>query len=292
MTILVTAATGHLGHLVIDSLIARGADPANIIAGARTPEKASDLTDRGVRVVHLDYDDPGSVTAAVEGADRVLLISGSEIGHRVPQHRTVIDAAAAAGVDLLAYTSCGEATTTDFMLAPEHKATEEAIHASGVPYTVLRNVWYIENYLPDALQVRETGVLNGAVGDGRVAAATRADYADAAAVVLLADDADGAPTYAGRTFELSGKALTYPEIAAALGESVGREVVYRDLEPEEFLSTLEKAGLPQGQIDFLTALNAGIARGGLDIESPALGELIGREPTSFADGIRAALPRD
>lgn len=242
-----------------------------------------------MQVRNLDYDKPASIPAALEGIDRVLLISSPEIGSRVPQHTAVVDAAAAAGVQLLAYTSCGEALTTDFMLAPEHKATEEAIHASGVPFTVLCNVWYIENYLPNAAQVKETGVLLGAAGAGRVAAATREDYADAAAVVLLASEEDGTPTYAGQTFELSGKALTYPEIAAALGEAVGREVVYQDLPAERYRAGLEAAGLDEGTIGFLAGLAHGIATGGLDIESPALAELIGHEPTTFAEGIRAAL---
>ena len=291
MTILVTGATGHLGRLVIDRLIARGAAPADIVAGARTPDKAADIADEGVQVRHLDYSEPASIAAALEGVDRVLLISGSEIGSRVPQHTAVIDAAAAAGVDLLVYTSCGEADTTDFLLAPEHKATEEAIHASGVPFTVLRNVWYIENYLPNAEQVKESGVLPGAAGEGRVAAATREDYADAAAVVLLASDADGTPTYAGKTFELAGKALTYPEIATALGAAVGRDVVYKDLPADQYLAGLQAAGLDEGTIGFLTGLDAGIAAGGLDIESPALAELIGHEPTPFAEGIRAGLAK-
>ena len=289
MSILVTAATGRLGRLVIDRLIARGADASDIVAGVRTPAKAADLSEKGVQVRHLDYNEPSSIPAALEGVDRVLLISSSEIGSRVPQHTAVVDAAAAAGVKLLAYTSCGEALTTDFLLAPEHKATEEAIHASGVPFTVLRNVWYIENYLPNAAQVKETGVLLGAAGDGRVTAATREDYADAAAVVLLSSEEDGTPTYAGQTFELSGKALTDPEIAAALGEAVGREVVYQDLPAEQYLAGLQAAGLDEGTIGFLTGLDAGIATGGLDIESPALAELIGHEPTPFAEGIRAAL---
>ncbi|MGO3101399.1 NAD(P)H-binding protein [Corynebacterium variabile] len=247
MTILVTAATGHLGRLVIDRLIARGADASDIVAGVRTPAKAADLAEKGVQVRNLDYDKPASIPAALEGIDRVLLISSPEIGSRVPQHTAVVDAAAAAGVQLLAYTSCGEALTTDFMLAPEHKATEEAIHASGVPFTVLRNVWYIENYLPNAAQVKETGVLLGAAGAGRVAAATRKDYADAAAVV------------------------------------------YQDLPAERYRAGLEVAGLDEGTIGFLAGLADGIATGGLDIESPALAELIGHEPTTFAEGIRAAL---
>lgn len=290
MTILITGASGHLGRLVVDRLIARGAAPSDIVAGARTPAKAADLAEKGVKVVHLDYSDASSIPAALGGVDRALLVSGTDIGHRVEQHRAVIDAASAAGLELLAYTSCGEADTTDFMLAPEHKATEEILTAADVPSVVLRNVWYIENYLDSARQAASTGVLVGAAGEGRVAAATREDYADAAAVVLLACDGQGRPVHAGRTYELAGDdILTYPQIAAAIGEAVDRKVFYRDLSAEEYAATLKNAGLDEATAGMLAAMDAGIADGGLDIDSHDLSRLIGRPTTSFAEGIRAAL---
>ncbi|WP_068403021.1 NAD(P)H-binding protein, partial [Kribbia dieselivorans] len=198
MTILVTGASGHLGRLVVDSLLARGAKPAELIAGARSPEKLADLVAAGVSTVAIDYDDPATLTSALGGVDRVLLVSGSEVGKRVSQHQNVIDAAAAAGVELLAYTSLVRADSSTLPLAPDHLATEQAIAASGVPAVILRNNWYAENYLPDLDRARETGVLAASGGDGKVTPASRRDYADAAAVVLLGDG------HAGQVYELAG----------------------------------------------------------------------------------------
>ncbi|MDQ0726335.1 uncharacterized protein YbjT (DUF2867 family) [Microbacterium sp. W4I20] len=157
MTILVTGATGNLGRLIIASLLERGADPQSIVAGARDVAKAADL---GVRVAHLDYTQPATVAAALDGVDSVVLVSGSEVGQRVAQHQAVIDAAKAAGVSKFVYTSAPKATTSDLVLAPEHKATEELIAAAGLPAVILRNNWYTENYAADLSRAAETGVVS------------------------------------------------------------------------------------------------------------------------------------
>lgn len=198
MTVLVTAASGHLGRLVLDSLLARGVPAADIRAGARTPESLAGYADRGVDVVPLDYDDPASAAAAVKGVDRVLLVSGSEVGRRVEQHRAVIDAAGAEGVQHLIYTSAPKANDTTLVLAPEHRATEELARTSGIPFTMLRNNWYTENYAQDLATARATGTLVTSAGEGRVASAARADYAEAAAVVLTEDG------HQGQVYELGG----------------------------------------------------------------------------------------
>ena len=282
MTILVTGATGHLGRLVIDSLIARGAEPASIVAGVRDVAKASDLTARGVRTAVVDYDRPETITAALEGVDSVLLISGSEVGRRVAQHRAVIDAAKDAGVAKFVYTSAPKAPTSDLVLAPEHKATEELIAAAGLPAVILRNNWYTENYAGDLAQARETGVLSAGVGDGRVASASRADFADAAAVVLLEDG------HIGQEYELGGDvAWTYDDLAAAIGEVIGRAVEYRALTPEEHAAALEAAGLDAGTVGFVTALDAGIRDGALADTDGTLARLIGRPTTPLVEGLRA-----
>ncbi|MBW9095409.1 NAD(P)H-binding protein [Microbacterium jejuense] len=284
MTILVTAAGGQLGHLVIDALLDRGVAPGDIVAGARTISKVADLEDRGIRTVALDYSVPETVAAALDGVDTVLLISGSEPGTRYDGHKNVIDAAAAAGIAKLVYTSLAHADTIDFVLAPEHKATEEYLAASGVPAVVLRNNWYIENYTPDALRAAETGVIAASVGDGRVAAASRADYADAAAVVLVEDG------HVGRTYELSGDtAVSYAELAAAAAEAVGRDVSYVPVTREQFEAALTEAGLDAGTVGFVAAMEDGIARGVLADADPTLARLIRRPTTSVADGLRAAV---
>lgn len=283
MTTLITGATGQLGRLTIDSLLARGTDPQTIVAGARDLSKAADLADRGIRVVALDYDDAASVSAALDGVDSVLLISGSEVGRRTSQHKAVIDAAKAAGVGKLVYTSAPKATTSDLVLAPEHKATEELIVASGVPAVILRNNWYTENYVGSAAQAAESGVLAASVGDGKVASASRQDFADAAAVVLLEDG------HIGEVYELAGDvAWDFSELAAAVAEVVGRPVEYTALSTEEHAAQLAEAGLDEGTIGFVTALDAGIRGGALAETDGTLARLIGRPTTPLADGLRAA----
>ncbi|MFF5625589.1 SDR family oxidoreductase [Microbacterium sp. LWH10-1.2] len=280
MTILVTGATGNLGRLIIESLIERGASADQIVAGARDVAKAADL---GVRAVHLDYTDPASVSAALDGVDSVVLVSSSEVGQRFAQHKAVIDAAAAAGVTKFVYTSAPKATTTDLILAPEHKATEEAIAASGLPSVILRNNWYTENYVRDLATAAESGVLAAGVGDGRVASASRKDFADAAAVVLLEDG------HLGQVYELGGDvAWNYDELAAAFAEITGREVSYVRLDADEQVAALRAAGLDEGTAGFVAALDAGIRDGALADTDGTLARLIGRPTTPLVDGLRAA----
>ncbi|PCE15375.1 NAD(P)-dependent oxidoreductase [Microbacterium sp. SZ1] len=279
MTILVTGATGQLGRLVIQSLLERGADPQSIVAGARDTAKAADL---GVRVARLDYTDPSSIAAALDGVDTVLLISGSEVGRRAQQHQAVIDAAKAAGVTKFVYTSAPKATTSDLVLAPEHKATEEAISEAGLPAVILRNNWYTENYAADLARAAETGVVAAGAGDGRVASASRKDFADAAAAVLLEDG------HLGQVYELGGDiAWSYDDLAAAIAEITGRDVEYRRLAPAEQAEALRAAGLDEGTVGFVVALDAGIAGGALADTDGTLARLIGRPTTPLVDGLRA-----
>ncbi|OAN35186.1 SDR family oxidoreductase [Microbacterium sp. H83] len=279
MTTLITGATGNLGRLVIQSLLERGAEPGSIVAGARDLSKASDL---GVRSVRVDYTDPASLAAALVDVDSVLLISGSEVGQRAAQHQAVIDAAKAAGVTKFVYTSAPKATTSDLVLAPEHKATEEAIAAAGLPAVILRNNWYTENYAADVARGAETGVLAAGAGDGRVASASRKDFAEAAAVVLLEDG------HIGQVYELGGDvAWTYDDLAAAIGEVSGRDVDYRRLTADEQLAALQSAGLDEGTAGFVVALDAGIAAGALADTDGTLARLIGRPTTPLVEGLRA-----
>lgn len=285
MTILITGATGHFGRLAIDALIARGVHPAELVAGARTPSKGADLAARGITVVHLDYDDAASVAAAVKDVDRVLLVSGSELGKRTAQHRAVIDAARDASVTLLAYTSIIDANNSPLPLAPEHLETEALIAESGLDAVILRNDWYNENYLPELDRARTTGEIAGSAGDGRVASAARADYAEAAAVVLTDPAA-----HAGHTYELAGNhAWDFDELAEVVSRALGSEVDYRRLEPDEHVAALQAAGLDLDAAGFVAALDAGIAAGALDHPGKALAELIGRPTVSIEQTIRAAV---
>lgn len=282
MTILVTGASGRLGRLVIDSLLARGTEPGAIVAGVRDVLKATDLAERGVLIAPLDYDAPETIAAALDGVDTVLLISGSEVGRRIPQHRAVIDAAVEAGVAKFVYTSAPKATTTTLVLAPEHKATEEAIAASGLPAVILRNNWYTENYAAQVSGAAASGELAASVGDGRVASASRADFADAAAVVLLEDG------HIGEVYELGGDvAWTFHDLAAAASEVAGTPIAYIALSPDEHAAALAKAGLDAGTAGFVTALDAGIREGALADTDGTLARLIGRPTTPLVEGLRA-----
>jgi NAD(P)H dehydrogenase (quinone) len=283
MPLLVTGASGHLGRLVISALLDRGVAASDIRAGARDTGRIADLAARGVQTVRLDYDEPASVADAMVGVDRVLLISGSEVGRRVAQHRTVIDAAVAADVAQLVYTSAPRATTSALLLAPEHKATEEAIAASGLDATILRNNWYTENYLGTLAQARETGVVTSSTGDGRVASAARRDFAEAAAVVLTTDG------HAGATYELGGDvAWTHAELAVAIGEVLGRDVAYGAQTPEEQAAALTAAGLDAGTVGFLVGLDGNIREGLLGEVTGELSHLIGRPTTPLVDALRSA----
>jgi NAD(P)H dehydrogenase (quinone) len=284
MTIVVTGATGQLGRLVVESLLDRGVPAAEIVAAGRSTDKIADLADRGVRVRRIDFTDPATLAEAFAGADRVLLVSSSEVGRRAEQHRNAIDAAREAGVTLLAYTSIAQAETTTMLLAAEHQATETYLRESGVPFTLLRNGWYLENYTAQLPVALEHGAILGSAGEGRVSAATRADYAAAAAAVLTGEG------HEGKAYELGGDhSFTLPELAAEIARQTGTEVAYRDLPVEEYTQVLVGAGLPEQAAAVFADSDRGIARGELLVESGDLSRLAGRPTTSLTDGLAAAL---
>lgn len=278
--IVVTGASGHLGRLVVEGL--KKQLPADrIVAAARTPEKAADL---GVPVRKADYDDPATLAAAFDGADKVLLISGSEVGSRVAQHRAVVEAAQKAGVSHLVYTSAPRADTTPLVLAPEHKATEEIIRKSGLPFTFLRNGWYNENYEQTVQQAVHTGEFVGSAGEGRTASAARADYADAAVAVLTGEG------HENKVYELSGDiAWTRAELAATIAEAAGKPVTYRNLTSERHQATLVEAGLPEATAQFVVALDGNTRDGLLGETSGELRELIGRPTTPIGEYVAAVV---
>jgi NAD(P)H dehydrogenase (quinone) len=282
MSLVITGATGHLGRLVVESLLARGTAASDIVATGRDVGKLDDLAAQGVAVAELDYTKPETVSAVVKPGDTLLLVSSSAVGERVGQHVNVITAAKEAGVARIVYTSAPAATTSALVLAPEHKATEEALVASGVPFTILRNGWYTENYAGEVEKGRENGAIVASVGDGRVASASRVDYAEAAAVVLTGDG------YEGKVFELSGDvAWNFDELAAAIASIVGKEVVYTRLTPDEHAAMLASFGLDEGTVGFVVALDGNIRDGLLGVTSGDLGRLIGRPTTPLAEGLAA-----
>jgi NAD(P)H dehydrogenase (quinone) len=284
MTIVVTGATGHLGKSIVEHLVARGVAPADIVAGGRSTEKLQALADSGVRTAVIDYTRPETLTEALTGADTLILVSSSEVGQRVEQHRNAIDAAVAAGVTHLVYTSAPKADTSDLVLAPEHKATEELIRASGIPATILRNGWYTENYVGALQQADATGVLITSAGDGLVSSASRTDYAEAAAVVVAEDG------HAGSVYELSGDvAWNQQQLAETFAEILGKPVELKSVSSQEHLAILKDAGLDDGTAGFVVALDANTRDGLLGETSGDLSRLIGHPTTPLIDGLRAAL---
>lgn len=281
--IVITGASGQLGRLVIEALL-QTVPAGEIIAAVRNPEKVADLAARGVQVRVADYDQPASLAAAFAGADKLLLISANEVGRRVPQHRAVIDAAKAAGVGLLAYTSLLHADSSPLPLAAEHQETEALIRASGLPAVILRNGWYTENYLAGIPTALQYGVVLGSAGAGRIASAARADYAAAAAAVLTRDD------QAGRIYELAGDAsYMLAELAAEIAKQSGQAVNYQNLPESEFKAALLGAGLPDFLVTLLAESDVGASKGGLFDDSRQLSQLIGRPTMSLANMVAAQL---
>lgn len=273
MTIAVTGATGHLGRLAITALKAR-LPASEIVALARDPAKAAHL---GVETRAFDYNKPETLAAALKGADKLLLISGSEVGQREAQHKAVIAAAKAAGVKFIAYTSLLRTDTSKLSLAAEHKATEEALKASGIPFVLLRNSWYTENYAGSIAAALAHGALVGSAGDGKSAAASRTDYAEAAAVVLTTDG------HAGKTYELAGDtAFTLSDLAAEISRQSGKNIPYQNLPITEYAKILEGAGFPPPVAAMFAGWDGPISQGALFDDSHTLSKLIGRATTPIS----------
>ncbi|WP_314324111.1 SDR family oxidoreductase [Paenarthrobacter ilicis] len=283
MSIVITGATGQLGRHVVEALLERNVPAADIVATGRSVEKLADFAERGVTVQEMDYENPASVAAALKGAAKVLLISSSAVGQRVEQHRTVIEAAKAEGVELLAYTSIANADTTGMKLAAEHQATEELLKESGIPFVLLRNGWYLENYTEQLPGTLAQGAIAGSAGEGKVSAAARVDYAHAAAAVLVADD------QAGKVYELGGDhAFTMGQLASEISDAAGREVTYKDLPASDYQQMLEGVGVPGAFAEILADSDLGIARGDLLVTSGDLQKLIGRPTTPLSEAVRSA----
>ncbi|MBZ7366356.1 SDR family oxidoreductase [Klebsiella grimontii] len=280
--IAITGATGQLGQHVLENLLTTV--PADqVVAIVRNPAKAESLSQKGVVVRQADYGDEAALTAALQGVDKLLLISSSEVGQRAVQHRNVINAAKAAGVKFIAYTSLLHADTSPLGLADEHIATEKMLADSGIAYALLRNGWYTENYLASAPPSIEHGVFIGAAGNGKIASATRADYAAAARVIAE----EG---HAGKVYELAGdEAWTLSELAAELSKQSGKNVVYQNLSEADFAAALKGVGLPAGLADMLADSDTGASKGGLFDDSRTLSKLIGRPTTTLAESVKGIL---
>ncbi|EPJ3802982.1 SDR family oxidoreductase [Morganella morganii] len=281
--IAITGATGLLGQHVIENLL-QTVPAGQIVAIVRNPAKGASLSRKGISVRQADYNDEASLIRALQGVEKLLLISSSEIGQRVTQHRNVINAAKSANVKFIAYTSLLHADTSPLGLHTEHVETEKMLADSGIRYALLRNGWYTENYLASVPAALEHGVFIGAAGEGKIAFAARADYAAAAACVISEDG------HAGKVYELAGDEVrTLSHLAKELTEQSGKNVVYQNLSQADFVAALKNAGLPDELSEMLADSDVGASVGGLFDDSHTLSKLIGRPTTTLAESIKDIL---
>lgn len=281
--IAITGATGHLGQRVVNHLLETH-NAQDLVAIVRNPAKAQTLADKGVQVREADYGNPTALASALQGVEKLLLISSSEVGQRAVQHRNIIDAAKSACVKLIAYTSLLRADTSPLGLHVEHVDTENYLAQSGVPYVLLRNGWYSENYMASVPAALEHGAFIGSAGEGKIASASREDYAEAAAKVLSLDN------QAGKVYELAGdSAWTLAELTEKISALTGKTMVYHNLSEADFAAALQGAGLPEGFARLLADSDIGASQGGLFDDSRQLSRLIGRPTTSIDDSLKAIL---
>lgn len=280
MTIAITGATGQLGRLVIQKLKTK-TSAGGIVALARDPAKAADL---GVAVRQADYTAKDSLEQALKGVDTLLLISGNELGQRATQHKNVFDAAKKNGVKKIVYTSLLHADTSSLNLAPEHVQTEHVLKNSGITYTILRNGWYTENYTASAPTALENGAFYGSAGNGKISSAPRADYAEAAAVVLTTAGHDG------KTYEFAGdNAYTLSDLAAEIAKQSGQEIPYANIPEEAYAQALTAAGLPEGLAAAIASWDVGASNGALFATDKTLSTLLERPTTTLAASVTEAL---
>lgn len=276
----VTGATGQLGQLVVEQLKKRKANE-EIVALARNLVKASGL---GVEVREFDYTKPELMVEALKGIDHLLLISGSEWGQRATQHTNVIDAAKKAGVKWIVYTSLLRADTTGINIAGEHIASEKALKESGISYTILRNGWYSENYTMSVPGALKGGAFLGSAKDGKISSAPRADYAEAAAIVISDE------SYKGKTFELAGDSFyTLTDLAAEVSKQSGKSIPYKDIPEQEYANILQNIGLPEGFAHALASWDENASKGDLYCDTNHLTEILGRPTTPVAESVKMAL---
>jgi NAD(P)H dehydrogenase (quinone) len=282
--IVVTAATGQLGQLVIDGLL-RTVPAEQIAAAVRNPDKAAGLAARGVAVRTADYDDPAGLRAAFADADQVLFVSGAGVPEREDQHLRVVEALKTANVRQVVYTSVLRADTSTVPVAPDHKLTEQVIRDAGIPFTFLRNGWYTENFAPRIQAALRSGTFTGnATPAATLASATRIDYAEAAVAALTGEG------HLNKVYELAGDVeWSFTDLAAELSKQTGQQIGYQQLSADEQEKLLVDAGLPAGFAAFTVRIDQDIVEGELSDDSGDLHRLIGRATTPLADAVAGIL---
>lgn len=280
MKIAVTGATGQLGRLVVEKLQER-VPASGIVAIVRSPQKAADS---GVEIREADYEDTAALDRALKGIDTLLLISASEVGKRKQQHHNIIEAARKNGVKRVVYTSLLHADTSPLNLADEHRATEDEIKASGIPFTILRNGWYTENYTGSIPGALAGGAFPGSAGDGRISSASREDYAEAAVAVLTSGG------HAGRTYELAGdESYTLNDLASEISRQAGKQIPYRNMPESEYAAALEGFGVPAPLARAIASWDTSASQGALFDDGRQLSRLIGRPTTPMRATVAEAV---
>ena len=276
----VTGATGQLGGLVVEKLKEKGLS-SSVVALVRNTEKAAEL---GVEAREFDYNDPAKLVDALQGVEKLILISGNELGKRAEQHANVIEAAKKSGVKWLVYTSLLRADTSSLSLAPEHYATEKALQASGLTYTILRNGWYTENYTGSVGGAVAAGAFIGSAGNGKISSAARTDFADAAVAVITGEG------HQNKTYELAGdESYTLADLAAEISKQTGKAIPYNNLPETEYAKILKSFGLPEMFAEAIASWDTGASKGDLFDESHQLSKLIGHPTTPLAETVKVAL---
>lgn len=288
--IVITAATGRYGRLVVESLLRRGIPANEIVAAVRNPENAADLAARGVQVRKADYDRPETLASAFAGADKVLLVPSADFGQRYPQIVRAVEAVIDAGVSLVSYASFINTDTSTIRLGEAHKQAEAFIRGSGVPFVMLRNGPYIEVFAGDLGGMDyalKSGTLIGSAGTGKFSGASRDDLAEAAAVVLSSSD-----NQAGKVYELGGTTWTKTDLVAAVSQLTGKPLVYQDMPVEAYAQVLVASGIPQSMAEIIADAGFSATRGDWYTESEDLTRLLGRPSTPLIDVVAATLRRN
>ena len=278
MKIGITGATGQLGSLVLEELIKKQGT-SNLVALVRSPEKVQEVEARA-----FDYEKPEDLAASLEGIDKLLLISGNEIGKRASQHKNVIDAAKKAGVQWIVYTSILKADTSTISLAGEHLITEKLLHESGITFTLLRNGWYTENYMGSVGGAIASGAFIGSAENGNISSASRQDFAEAAAIVLTDEK------HKGKVYELAGDdSFTLEDLAKEISKQTGKEIPYKNLPEAEYSQALKSFGLPEAYADGIASWDVSASKGDLYDDSKTLSSLLGHPTTPLSESVKAIL---
>lgn len=283
MKILVTGATGRLGNLVVKELL-KLVPPENISVSVRDINKANGLKEQGIDVRYGDFDKPDTLKEAFKNIDKLLIIStDGDNETRIRQHKTALIEAKKSGVKFIAYTSVAQAETSSLPLAIVHKETEAFIKELGIPYSILRNNWYLENEINNFKEALSTGIWTNSIGQGKVGWALRKDYAKACANLLATDGHENS------TYELTRKPISTNELVKTIEKLTSKKIVVNNINEETYSKVLATNGLPEPLIGFLVELQNSIRNNSLNVESNDFEKLTHSSLTPIEESVNEML---